>query len=308
MPPTRAPQKRKTKTVTIPGTTVKMEAIDGPKHPLVPKADPTYVFRQELVEEVAYAVETHTNCMLVGGTGIGKSSLIVQLAAFLNQPLRREGMHGESDTEKFIGKEYPTVVAGERQMIWRNGILADAMLNGHWFLADEWDAALQPILYAFQSVLEDNARLPLNNSEGTVVTPTVGWQMFGSGNTIGIASKDRLLFAGTNRQNEATLDRWGTVIYVDYPDEHVEFKIISQKVPDLDVDFVRAILMIAKEVRGQLKDEQLSCSLSTRRCIDWARAMTRFPPMRAAKLAVLNKVGPEDYKILEGVIQRVFGT
>lgn len=304
----RKPMAREVELVTIPGTKVSMERLKGPRHTLVPDIDDDFYFRPELVEEIAFCVEHSVNCMITGETGSGKSTTVRQLAAFLNRPLRNPNLHGESDSSILIGRDHPTLVNGKKALIYKPGILAKAMMEGHWFCADEWDAALQPVIFAMQSALEEHPRITLEDHDGTVIRPSKGFWLSATANTVGIASRNKLRYTGTNRTNEATLDRFGCVIHVDYMEKTREIDVICKKIPNLDKDFVRAIVEIANEVRHQLKDEQLSCSFSTRRCIDWARAMMKFGPMRSAKLAVLNKLSFEDSKVIEGVIQRVFGT
>lgn len=297
--------------IEVPGTKVVLEkggAIAASAPALVPDVDPNYQFRSEYVEEVAYAIERRQNCMLVGDAGVGKSSLIEQLGAVTGRPVRRVNLHGESDTTLFIGRDKPTEVGGVRQMVYQNGLLAEAMLEGHWLLLDEIDAALQPVLFVFQQVLEDNGRLILEDGKGTVIRKHPSFRIFATANTVGIASRNRLLYSGTlGRLNEATLDRFGCVIHMQPLPTKVEKQVIRAKVPDLDMDFIEAIVIIANEVRNQLKNEELSCTFSTRRCLQWAEAMTRFTPMRAAKMTVLNKLNQDDFKVMEGVVQRYFG-
>jgi len=134
------------------------------------------------------------------------------------------------------------------------------------------------------------------------------FRFFATANTVGVAGRNRLLYSGTmTRMNEATLDRFGCVIHVESMESTLEEKVIAKKVPDLDPDYIKAIVRIANETRKNLQDDRLACTFSTRRCIQWAQAMTRFHPLRAAKVTVLNKLGQDDYKVLEGVIQRFFG-
>jgi len=292
----------------IPGTSIYLDRVQNYSHSLIPTIDPTYIFRQDLCEEVAYCLETAQNCMLVGDAGVGKSSLIEQLAAQLNRPLRRVNAHGESDTTLFVGRDYPTFKDGERLMAYRQGMLAEAVEKGYWFLLDEIDSALQPVLFVMQQLLEDDGKLILEDTDGTVLRKHPAFRFFATANTVGIASRNRLLYSGTmQRINEATIDRFGCVIHVDSLPAETEVEVITKKVPDLDSDFIKAIVRIANETRTNLKDDKLSCTFSTRRCIQWAQAMTRFHPLRAAKMTVLNKLGQDDYKVLEGVIQRFFG-
>ena len=304
----RKPAEIKTEWVTIPGTNVKMERLVDFSHPLIPQIDPAYQFRKNLVEEVAYASATGENALLVGDAGCGKTSLIEQLAAFLNRPLTRINVHGESDTAVLIGRDMPTEVNGARSLVYRWGPLPKAMVEPyHWFLLDEIDAALQPVLFVLQQMLEANGRLVLEDAASTIVQKAKGFCFFATANTIGIAGRHKLLYSGTNRMNEATLDRFGCVIHVPEMGRVMESEVIAKHAPKLDPDFIAAIVRIAKEVRDQLQDEAMTCTFSTRRCIQWAQAMQRFHPLRAAQLTVLNKLSAEDAKVLGGVVQRYFG-
>jgi len=208
-----------------------------------------------------------------------------------------------------LGRDYPVTHAdGTRGMVYRKGPLAEAVERGYWVLLDEIDAALQPVLFALQQLLEDDGKLILEDTEATIIKKHPAFRLFASANTVGIAGRHRLLYSGTvQRLNEATLDRFGALIYVTYMSAALEEKVLSQKVPNLDMDFVKAIVKIANETRTNLQDDRLTCTFSTRRCIQWAKAMTRFHPLRAAKLTVLNKLSEDDYKVLEGVVQRYFG-
>lgn len=297
-----------TTTVSVPGVPkVKLQRAVG-EHPLVPAVDPNYIFRTKYVEEVAFAIEHNQNCMLVGDAGTGKSTLVEQMAAVANRPLRRVNLHGETDTTLFVGREKPTEIDGKRTLEFRWGILATAMAEGQWLLLDEIDAALQPVLFVLQGVLEDNGKLLLEDGKGTVVRKHPDFRIFATANTVGIASRNKLLYTGTmSRLNEATLDRFGCVIHVESLSTDEEISLIAKHVPKLDKDFVSAIVRIAHDVRGQLRKEEIACTLSTRRCLQWAKAMMAFHPLHAAELTILNKLSQEDYAVLQGVIKRFFG-
>lgn len=306
----KAAVKAKPGEVRIPGTTVVMKKRPGrgERHELVPVPWEGYFFRQNYVEEIAWGVENKQNIMLVGDTSVGKSSLVEQLAALTNTPLRRVPLHGESDTTIFVGRDKPTKRDGLPAMEYRPGLLAEAMRLGHWLLLDEIDAALQPVLFVFQQVLEDQGKLMLEDDAGTIVHKHPDFRIFATANTIGAAGRHKLIYTGTlGRMNEATLDRFGVTLHMEYLSPKDETQVICAQVPELDVDFVKAIVRIAGDVRKQMEHEQLSCTLSTRRCIYWARAMTQFHPLRAAKITILNKLDVDDAKVLEGVIQRYFG-
>jgi len=304
----RKPVSFKLELVTIPGTSIQMERLVDFKHPLIPLKQPNYLFRQNLVEEVAYAVIHETNCLLVGDTGDGKTSLIVQLAAILNRPCVRINVNNQSDPAILIGRDMPVEVEGTRMLTYRWGPLPKMMVQPYgWFILDEMDAAQPGVLLVLQQMLEKNGKLILEDASATMVERAMGFMFFATGNSIGIAGRHRTMYAGTNRTNEATLDRFDCVVHVTEMDVKLEEEVVGLNAPELDRDFVKAVVRIAHEVRDQLRDDQLSCTFSTRRCIQWAQAMCHFHPLQAARLSVLNKLNAEDCKVLEGVIQRYFG-
>lgn len=297
--------------VPVPGCPkVSLAVRPGPPSPLVPAIKPSYVFRPTIVEEVAFAIEANQNCMLVGDAGSGKSSLVEQFAALANRPLRRVNLHGETDTTLFVGRDMPTEIDGKRTLAYRWGILATAMRDGHWLLLDEIDAALQPVLFVLQGVLEDDGKLLLEDSEGTVVHKHPDFRIFATANTVGIASRNKVLYSGTmSRLNEATLDRFGVVVHVEGLEPEQEKRVIKSNVPKLDDDFIEAIVRIAHETRTQLKNEAIASTMSTRRLIQWAKMMEppfKFHPLRAAQCTVLNKLSLEDSKVVAGIVQRFF--
>jgi cobaltochelatase CobS len=292
----------------VPGTALTVKRRSGAAHPFVPAVDPTYLYRKGIVEECLFGIQEAQNVLLVGDAGTGKSSLVEQLAALANQPLRRINLHGESDTTLLVGRDLPTEVDGVRTLKYVPGILATAMIEGYWLLLDELDAALQPMLFVLQGVLEDGGKLILEDATGTVIRKHPDFRLFATGNTIGIAGRNKLLYSGTmSRLNEATLDRFGLVVHVPPMDRKDELLVLQRAVPGVETMILEGIVNIAAEIRKQLKEEALTCTFSTRRCIQWARATKQFHPLRAARVAVLNKLSVEDAKVVEGVIQRAFG-
>lgn len=293
----------------IPNTGIYLDRVEGFTHSLIPEGIPEYCFRRDLVEEIAYCLETGTHCLLVGDAGTGKSSIVEQLAHQLNRPLRRMNLHGESDTTVLLGRDYPSIAEdGTRILQFRRGPLPEAVALGYWILLDEIDAALQPVLFCLQQLLEEGGKIVLEDTEGTVLKPHPAFRFFATANSVGIASRHKLLYTGTmTRMNEATLDRFGAVVHVEPMPAALEQEVIRKRVPALDADFVEAIVRIAGEARKDLSNDKIACTFSTRRCLQWARAMTRFHPLRAAKLTVLNKLAEDDYRVLEGVVQRYFG-
>jgi cobaltochelatase CobS len=294
--------------VTIPGTDHELPVSDYGDDPKIPEIDPHYIFRSDLAKYCVYGIKKNKNVLLTGDAGTGKSSLVTQVAALIRQPLWRFNMNGETDTSKFVGWSEPGQTEGKPDMIYHLGIIALAMQKGAWVLLDEIDAALQPVLFVLQQVLEDGGKLMLDDKHHTVIEKHPNFRIFATANTVGVASKNKLLYSGTmGRMNEATLDRFGVVVQVPYLDHEDEKKVIQKAAPRLDDDFAEYVIRIANDVRRDADNEQVSCTFSTRRCIEWAQAMQHFHPVEAAKITILDKLNPDDNKALAGIIQRYFG-
>ena len=227
--PVRTPVK--SSTVKVPGTSIDLP-ITGARSPLVPDIRDGYVFRKDLVKYVAWGIKAQKNVLLTGDAGVGKSSLVTQLAALTQTPLHRLNLHGETDTTLFIGRDFPTEIDGVRTMVYKKGVLARAMEEGHWLLLDEIDAALQPVLFVLQQVLEEGGKLMLEDNDHTIIEKHPNFRIFATANTVGKASKNRLLYSGTlGRMNEATLDRFGVVVHVPYLDAKEEERVIQMAAP-----------------------------------------------------------------------------
>ena len=95
--------------------------------PGVPVIDGDYRFDPEQAGAILHSLAANDRILLVGPTGAGKSSLIMQLAARLNWPLTRVNLHGETSAADFLG----THKVKDGSVYFAHGVLPKAMRNGH---------------------------------------------------------------------------------------------------------------------------------------------------------------------------------
>lgn len=277
--------------------------------PYVPRRNDAYHFSTHAFD-VAKDILEDKNVMLVGHTGCGKTSLVTQIASRMNQSVLRSNLNGQSTIGDFVGLW--TVKGGET--IWVDGVLPTAMRNGYWLILDEIDFAEPAILAVLNDVLESGGKLTLKEKGHEIVEPHPNFRVFSTANSVGCMQAFRHLYQGTNIMNEAFLDRW-RVYHVDYLPEEEEAEVIfntvfkAQKGTNKEKnsrDISSAIAKVAALSRESFVKEELSCTFSLRRAIDWADQMLRHKdPIIAARSTIFSKISKEDAEVIEGLINRV---
>jgi cobaltochelatase CobS len=210
-------------------------------------------------------------------------------------------LNGQTTIGEFVGLW--TVKGGET--VWVDGVLPKAMKEGLWLILDEIDFAEPAILSVLNAVLEKNGKLMLKEKGHEIVTPHKDFRIFATANGVGCMSDFRGLYQGTNIMNEAFLDRW-RCYHVDYLPAEEEAKVLAATVDKMTIGLASQLVKVGNMIREAFKKEEVSCTMSLRRLIDWSELMVRYrDPIKAANPAIFSKVSKEDKEVIEGVIKRV---
>jgi cobaltochelatase CobS len=261
----------------------------------------------EHMEHIAVGIEDNDNIFIFGPTGGGKTTIVKQLAAIVNTPCIRFQFSQKISIEDFIGVVEIAVDedTGKQVTRWKDGAFTRAWREGYFIILDELTMAPAGVLMRLQGCLEGDDLVLIENG-GEVVPKHERTRVFGTDNTNG-RGDDTGLYAGANVLNEATLDRFGTVIKFDYPDKDTEVQILTQKT-GVKIDWARKMVEVAVKIRDAFNREECYCTFSTRRLLAWAKKAKRYNSVRkAAAVAVIDKLGADDAKFVNGIIQRYFG-
>ncbi|XP_013366226.1 PREDICTED: midasin isoform X3 [Chinchilla lanigera] len=138
----------------------------GDKEPTI---DETYVLTSSVkmnLRDIVRVVSAGTYPVLIQGeTSVGKTSLIRWLAAATGNYCVRINNHEHTDIQEYIGC-YTSSSSGK--LVFKEGVLIDAMRKGYWIILDELNLAPTDVLEALNRLLDDNRELLVTETQEVV--------------------------------------------------------------------------------------------------------------------------------------------
>ena len=122
------------------------------------------------------------NVLLEGPTSAGKTSLIEFLAARSGHRCVRINNHEHTDIQEYTGC-YTSNSSGS--LVFRDGLLVEALRNGYWLILDELNLAPSGVLESLNRLLDDNRELYLPETN-EVIKPHPSFRLFATQNPSGI--------------------------------------------------------------------------------------------------------------------------
>lgn len=287
---------------------------DAP-HPDVKPVDPNYIFRQEELLSLLYAIITNERCWLHGHTGTGKTTLIEQVAARLNWPVRVVNFDSEITRMDLIGRDTLVNDGGTTISKFVDGILPQCMAEPYFIICDEMDYIRPDVSYVMQRVFEGNG-LTITEDGGRHVAPHPMFRIFATGNTQG-QGDDFGMYAGARVQSMALLDRFTAWIMVDYLPPEMRRKLLASAVPHLEPKMADKVAQYVTEHIEAFKTAKVVKPISPRGMISLAKSIANFTAMmpkteakKAVEFAVnrtiLNACTQQDKVVLKAIVARVF--
>jgi cobaltochelatase CobS subunit len=277
---------------------------------LIPKLDTNYTVQKDAALRMLRAWEgDHPDKVLITGpTGSGKSSLVAYCCALTNRPMIRINMTGDTESSVIFG----TQVVRDGATVWMDGPATEAVLYGAVLAVDEWEVMPPEISFGFQFLLEDDGKLFLKEKPGSshdkLIVPHKDFRMVFLGNTVG-QGDDTGKYAGTNVQNTATLDRFGTTIILSYLEARHEVALITKKVASVTKDLATNMVKVAEMIRAANNQGEIGLTMSPRTLLNWARKVDTWggDVRLAFTIAFLDKLRDNERKVVNELFNKVFG-
>jgi len=274
----------------------------------VPSINKHYVIDKDLAMTILTAWELNEKVLCYGPTGAGKSSLIEQLCAYTGRPFVRINCTGDMDSSMIFGQ----LTAKDGSTIWVDGAVTDAVKYGAVFAWDEWDVTPPEISMGLQWLLEDDGKLFLKEMPGSTkdkqIIPHEHFRLVAIGNTQG-QGDDTGSHAGTNVQNSATLDRFGTAVYVDYLPSLVEEKMILNRFgSQITGKVAKELVKLANLIRQGYQAGQFNLTISPRSLFSICRKVCFGSTLKKAyEVVYLNKLNDTQRKVATELFIKIYG-
>ncbi|TKA55663.1 hypothetical protein B0A55_13685, partial [Friedmanniomyces simplex] len=197
-----------------------IQGYPGSKHwvhqgSLEPLEQPQYIltpFIKTNLENLVRATSTRQFPVLIQGpTSSGKTSMIEYLAKRTGHKFVRINNHEHTDLQEYLG----TYVSGaDGRLQFQEGVLVQALREGHWIVLDELNLAPTDVLEALNRLLDDNRELLIPETQETV-RPHGDFMLFATQNPAG-------LYGGRKTLSRAFRNRFLELHFDDIPIEELQ--------------------------------------------------------------------------------------
>jgi midasin len=198
------------------GTFVKFGPFYLEKGPLEEDLAEDYILtpsvQQKLIDLARIILTRRFPILIEGPTSSGKTSSIEYLAKRTGHHFVRINNHEHTDIQEYLGSYVSDPLTGK--LVFNDGLLVQALREGHWIVLDELNLAPTDVLEALNRLLDDNRELVIPETQ-EVVRPHPHFMLFATQNPPG-------LYAGRKVLSRAFRNRFLEVHFEDVPQVELE--------------------------------------------------------------------------------------
>ena len=258
------------------------EIKENTKENTVASYDILQDFNKSDIDTINMCISINSPALLVGQTGLGKTSLLSALAKQKNKNLTRLSVHSGVTGDEILGKW----LAKNGSTVWQDGLLIQAMKKGDWIVFDEINACPADVLFALHSLLDDDKKVTLIEKDGEVIIPHKDFRFFATMNPI----ED---YAGTKELNMAFFSRFGAIVEINPFSNDIEVSILERK--GINKAFAISLVKIASSLRDYKNKDDIIFFCGTRDLIHAGKLVSpTVSEVQAITYGILNKMSKED--------------
>lgn len=274
---------------------------DEPVRGLIPDEYPEgeYLPNHGVLESAVVAISNKERMLAYGPMGSGKSELPKFIASKLRMPWVRVNFREDMDSSALFGS--PTVKDGEMSAdTWVDGPAMLLGKHGGILQHDEISAGPSGIVMAAQFYLEEasKAKIYVTDLPGTVEQKTIQpheWFVPVATDNTQLQGDTTGTYAGTKPQNGALADRFSEWIKLDYLPMSEEIEVIRSRAPAINPEAVPNMVEFARATRQAYAQGEMSCLMSTRSLIHWAKKAAYWKDVKKTCYAVfLNRLEDDE--------------
>ncbi|KAG7889896.1 hypothetical protein KL936_002570 [Ogataea polymorpha] len=270
--------------------------------PHEPEQQPHYImtpFVEKNLMNLVRASSGRFPVLIQGPTSAGKTSMISYLAKITGHTFVRINNHEHTDLQEYLG----TYVSDDTgKLVFREGVLVDALRKGHWIVLDELNLAPTDVLEALNRLLDDNRELFIPETQ-EVVRPHPDFMLFATQNPPG-------LYGGRKVLSKAFRNRFLELHFDDIPQDELE--IILRERCQIAPSYAHKIVEVYKELSVQRQSTRLfekkNSFATLRDLFRWAlRDAVGYEQLAANGYMLLAERvrRPEEKEVVKTAIERV---
>lgn len=272
--------------------------------PMISDVDPNFYEDPEVVKIVEFCLKERKNLLIVGPPGVGKSSLLLNVAGRFRMAVEYYGCNGESNTDQLIGVPSATLIDGVKVPVPVFGAAVLAFKYGAMLTLDEVDFMTPEVASCLHQMGElSTKRITIYLNGKHIIERHPEFFMVATANTAG-HGEDGFVYHGTQAQNAAFLNRFTYTAKMSYllPDKEVE---LIEKKSKVNSKIANAMVLAATDSRTKVAKEEIVHAISPRDLFAWGDLMTKakLDWTEAAKFAFINRMSKSDEAAVETLVR-----
>ncbi|KAJ1918062.1 AAA ATPase midasin [Mycoemilia scoparia] len=182
--------------------------------------------------------------LIQGPTSAGKTSMIEFLAKQTGHKFVRINNHEHTDLQEYLGSY---VSQSDGKLVFQEGVLVNALRNGHWLVLDELNLAPTDVLEALNRLLDDNRELFIPETQ-EVVRPHKHFRLFATQNPAG-------LYGGRKALSRAFRNRFVELHFGDLPQNELETILTARC--EIAPSYAKKLVMVYKKLTEQRQQSRV---------------------------------------------------